>query len=93
MFVVEAPVEIIHQIEKLIHDFLWVSNMTKNRKIPLISLQNMAQEKLHGGIGLHNLAHRNKAIGGNFFWQMYTKPGSTWCQILQEKYLDNRCPS
>ena len=42
---------------------------------------------------MHDLTKRKEAFGGKLVWQMYTKPQSTWCKIMQQKYLDNNDPS
>ena len=52
----------------------------------------MAYPPTLGGAGIHNLSTRNKVFGGKLVWQMYTKPHSLWCQIMQQKYLDNNEP-
>ena len=53
----------------------------------------MSQIPAVGGAGVHDLTKRNEAFGGKLVWQMYTKPQSTWCKIMQQKYLDNNDPS
>ena len=42
---------------------------------------------------MHDLTKRNVAFGGKLGCKMYTKPQSTWCKIMQQKYLDNNDPS
>ena len=66
--------------------------MNDERKVPLISLQEMTNFQAAGGAGVHDLAKRNVAFGGKLVWQMYHKPHSTWCKIIQHKYLDNTNP-
>ena len=53
----------------------------------------MSQIPAIGGAGVHDLTKRNEAFGGNLVWEMYTKPQSNWCKIMQKKYLDNNDPS
>lgn len=53
----------------------------------------MSFQKSQGGVGLNNLKHCNKAFGGKLVWKLYTNPASKWCQIMQDKYLDNNQPS
>ena len=38
---------------------------------------------------MNDLTKRNEAFGGKLVWKMYNKPHSTWCKIMQQKYLDN----
>ena len=59
-----------------------MGNMTDDKKIPLISLQDMTYTPAIGGAGIHELSKRNEAFGGKLIWQMYVKPHTTWCQIM-----------
>ena len=64
MAVMQAPSSIVSQIQKLIKGFLWYENLTNEKKILLISLQDMAYPPTLGGAGIHDLTTRNKAFGG-----------------------------
>ena len=78
----KAPSSSVSQIQKLIKGFLWSRNLTNEKKLPLISLQDVAYSSTLGGVRIHDLTTRNKAFGGKLAWQMYTKPQSVWCQIM-----------
>ena len=52
----------------------------------------MAYPPTLGGVGIHDLTTRNKVFGGKLVWHMYTKSKLVWCQIMQQKYLDNNEP-
>lgn len=80
--VLKAPIKFLQHIQKLIRSFLWTGNMNDVKKIPLISLQEMANFQAAGGVGIHDLAKRNEAFGRNLVWKMYQKPQSTWCKIM-----------
>lgn len=67
--------------------------MSGQKKIPLISLSNMSLTPPTGGVGFHNLPNRNLAFGGKLVWKMYSHPSLKWCQLMQQKYLDNLDPS
>ena len=73
MAIMQAPSSFISQIQKLIKGFIWSGNLTNEKKLPLISLQNMAHTLSLGGVGIHDLTTRNKAFGGKLAWHMYTK--------------------
>ena len=79
----QAPSSIVSQIQKFIKGFLWSRNLTNEKKLSLISLQNMTYSPTLGGAGIHDLTTRNKAFGGKLAWHMYTKSQSVWCQIMQ----------
>ena len=49
----------------------------------------MAHIPILGRAGVHDLTKRNEAFGGKLVWKMYSKPHSTWCNIMQQKYLNN----
>ena len=91
--VLKITSKVLTTIQKLIKGFLWLGNLNDSRKIPLISLQDMSQIPSVGGAGIHDLATRNEAFGGKLIWHMYCKFQSKWCQIMQQKYLDNNDPS
>ena len=77
--VLHAPSSVIKQIRQIITKFLWCGNMSGLRKFPLISLEDMMHDKNCVGVGLHNLALRNKAYGGKLIWQMVNKPNNLSC--------------
>ena len=64
----QAPSCVISQIKKLIKGFLWSRNLSNEKKIPLISLKDIAYPPTSGGAGIHDLATRNKAFGGKLVW-------------------------
>lgn len=68
--VLKAPPLLIQIIHKLIRYFLWSGNIDGVNKIPLISLQDMAQVKSLGGVRIHDLENRNKAFCAKLFWKM-----------------------
>ena len=84
---------VLDTIKKLIKGFLWSGNLDDSHKVPLISWQDMLYASNVGGAGIHDLSLRNEAFGGKLIWHMYTKSQSTWCTIMQQKYLDNNDPS
>lgn len=92
MVVLKGPKLVILLIEKLIRDFLWKGNIDNKKKISLISLENLCEDKLKGGAGIHNLSTRNQALGAKLVWYMYAKPQEKWCKVMQVKYLDNANP-
>ena len=91
--VLNIPPKVLVTIQKLIKGFLWLGNMDDSQKIPLISLQDMSHTPNVGGAGIHDLSFRNEAFGGKLIWHMNSKSQSTWCKIMQQKYLDNNDPS
>ncbi|XP_059073538.1 uncharacterized protein LOC131874266 [Cryptomeria japonica] len=93
MSILKAAIGVIQQVEKIIRGFLWRHNMSEEKKISLISIQEMAHDKGGGGVGLHDLSKRNIAFGGKLVWKMVSKPDTKWCRIMQEKYLDSLNPS
>ena len=72
-----------------IRNFIWNSNMSDEKKVPLISLKEMIYDKDSGGIGLHDMSKRNIAFGAKLIWRMLRNPESKWCKIMQGKYLDS----
>ena len=73
MVVMQALSSVVSKIQKLIKGFLWSGNLTNEKKLPLISLQDMAHTPALGRDGIHDLTARNKAFGGKLAWHMYTK--------------------
>lgn len=63
--------------------------MDDSQKIPLISLQDMSHTPNARGTGIHDLSLRNEAFDGKLIWHMYSKFQTMWCNIMQQKYLDN----
>ena len=49
-------------------------------------------DKQRGGVGIHDLALRNKAYGGKLVWKMLNKLHNMWCMIMKSKYLDPMDP-
>jgi len=91
--ILSTPMNVIKQIESIIRGFLWADNMTGVKKIPLISLNEMAIDKSSGGVNLPNMQSRNKAFGAKLVWLMYERADAKWCKIMQWKYLDTSAPS
>ena len=58
--------------------------MNGDKKILLVSLHDMTHIPAIGGVGIHDLSKRNVAFGGKCIWHMYTKPQSTWYQIMKQ---------
>lgn len=83
--VLKAPAKVIQQIEKLIRGFKWRDNMLKEKKILLISIQEMTHYKGGGGVGLHDLSKRNIVFGGKLVCKMVSKPDTKWCMLGTEK--------
>lgn len=91
--ILNAPSSIILQNQKINRDFIWKGNLSHKKKLPLFSFLEMSHDKASGGVGLHDIATRNKAFGGKLVLQMYTKSHAKWCSIMQGKYLDSSFPS
>lgn len=53
--ILKAPTLVILQIQKLIRGFLWMGNLSDDKKIPLISLQDMTHTPIVRGVGVHDL--------------------------------------
>jgi len=80
--ILSTPMNVIKQIESIIRGFLWADNMTGVKKIPLISLNEMAIDKSSGGVNLPNMQSRNKAVGAKLVWLMYEREDAKWCKIM-----------
>lgn len=76
--VLKAPESVLVEIEKLIRNFLWKGNIDNKKKIPLISLENICEEKLKRGGGIHKLSFRNLVLGEKLVWNMYYKTKEKW---------------
>ena len=83
--ILSAPMNVIMQIESIIRGFLWADNMIGVKKIPLISLNEMAIDKSSGGVNLPNLQSRNKSFGAKLVWLIYEREDAKWCNIMQWK--------
>lgn len=93
MAFLKAPRIVISVIENTIRPFLWKGNMDIKKKITLISLKSICSNKSTGGDGVHSLIARNFSLGTKLVWHMYAKSSTSWCKILQAKYLDYNSPS
>ena len=62
--------------------------MANKINVLLVSIRNVAKEKVEGGLGLHDIHIRFLAFGARVAWNMYAHSHAYWVQIMQAKYLD-----
>ena len=55
LLVLKVRPSIIQTIQKMLREFLWIGNMNGEKKVPLVSLEKVAQVKYLGGARIHDL--------------------------------------
>ncbi|XP_061354128.1 uncharacterized protein LOC133298795 [Gastrolobium bilobum] len=81
----KLPLMVCEAIEKLQINFIWGDKINARRHHP-INWNVVTSPKLHGGLGLRNLARMNDAFLAKKAWKIYTEPEQLWVQVMHAKY-------
>ncbi|CAN0886537.1 Putative ribonuclease H protein At1g65750 [Linum grandiflorum] len=79
------PSTICSEIDKWIHNFVWGTTI-EERKIHLVSWEQICQPKNQGGLGLRMDRQLNSAYMVKLGYLFLTKPNELWVQVLRTKY-------
>lgn len=78
-------VSILHQLNKICHDFLWGSK-EGNLNMHMVSWQKICRPKASRGLGIPCLRNMNLALLSKLIWNLLQQPNSLCNQLLQSKY-------
>ncbi|CAN1170479.1 Putative ribonuclease H protein At1g65750 [Linum perenne] len=80
------PIYTCEAIDKRIRDFVWGST-PEERKVHLISWEQICKPKAKGGLGLRLARHLNMAYMTKLAFLFFQNPNLLWVQVLHTKYF------
>ena len=82
------PKEVLKKLDNIRSRFYWQGGELK-RKYRLIKWGLLCQPKDQGGIGIANLAIKNRCLLSKWLFKLLNKDG-IWQQLLRNKYLGSK---
>ncbi|XP_062085609.1 uncharacterized protein LOC133791706 [Humulus lupulus] len=79
------PKSVVGIIEKLMRDFLW-EGAEHSGADHLVSWNEFCKSRSHGGLGIGNLALRNKAFLFKWLWWFPMESTSLWHRVVRSRY-------
>lgn len=86
MLTTKFPLLICKEINKTIHNFVWGSSKN-NRKMHLVSWEEVCKPKCCGGLGLRKAEGANKILFMKLGWRFLSNPDALWIKLLKAKYV------
>jgi hypothetical protein len=80
-----VPMSVANRIEKIQRDFLW-GGMGDEKKLHLVSWNQVCRPLRAGGLGIRNIFKFNKALLGKWLWRYATEREALWYKVIKEKY-------
>ncbi|CAN1811456.1 Putative ribonuclease H protein At1g65750 [Linum perenne] len=80
------PVTTCEAIDRRIRNFVWGST-SEERKMHLVSWDQICKPKALGGLGLRQAQHLNHAYMVKLAFKFIQSPDTLWVQVLQAKYF------
>jgi exonuclease III len=80
-----VPMSVANRIEKIQRDFLW-GGMGDEKKLHLVSWNQVCRPLRAGGLGIRNVFKFNKALLGKWLWRYATEREALWYKVIKEKY-------
>ena len=86
----KLPRSTCDEIDRRNKEFLW-GELEGERKVHLVSWENVNKPKQEGGLGIKSTRQVNAAFLAKLVWRLLAEPKSLWSRLLRAKYCDNRC--
>ena len=86
----KLPRSTCDDIDRRNKSFLWGA-LEGERKVHLVSWDNVNKSKREGGLGIKSMRQVNSAFLAKLGWRVLAEPTSLWSRVLRAKYCDNRC--
>jgi hypothetical protein len=80
-----VPMSEANRIEKIQRDFLW-GRMGDEKKLHLVSWNQVCHPLRIRGLGIRNVLKFNKALLGKWLWRYVNESEALWCKIIKENY-------
>lgn len=80
------PIGTCKETDKICRDFLW-GDSEDNRKVHLVSWDEVCQPRDKGGLGLRKAKDNNLPLLGKLAYHMIIAPSKFWVQVMRNKYL------
>jgi hypothetical protein len=82
-----VPMSVAKRIEKIQREFLW-GGMGDDKKLHLVSWNQVCCPLRAGGLGIRNVYKFNQALMGKWLWRYATEREALWHKIIKAKYED-----
>jgi hypothetical protein len=76
---------VANRIEKIQRDFLW-GGMGDEKKLHLVSWNQVCHPLRIGGLGIRSVLKFNKALLGKWLCRYANESEALWCKVIKEKY-------
>lgn len=86
----KLPRSTCDDMDKVARRFLW-GGTEEQRKIYLVSWEQVTKETVNGGLGIRSMRQANSAFLTKLGWRVIAEPNTLWSQVLRHKYCDGRC--
>ncbi len=83
------PKGILEKLDKINKDFFW-NKIQNDRYHPLISWDDICENKERGGLGIKNSFDMNCALQERLLWRIISEPTNMWVRIINEKYIRDK---
>jgi hypothetical protein len=80
-----VPMSVANRIEKIQREFL-CRGMGDEKKLHLVSWNQVCHPLRAGGLGIWNVLKFNKALLGKWLWRYATEREAIWYKVIKEKY-------
>jgi hypothetical protein len=80
-----VPMSVANKIEKIQRDFLW-GGMGDEKKLHLVSWNQVCCRLRISGLGIRNVLKFNKALLGKWLWRYANESEALWCKVIKEKH-------
>ena len=87
----QLPKGILHRLDYLRSRFFWQGDSEK-KKYRLTKWSVVCRPKDQGGLGVHDLEVKNRALLGKWLARLLTEDG-VWQQLLRKKYVGSKAIS
>jgi hypothetical protein len=87
----QLPKEVLKQLDYFWSRFFWQGDSEKN-KYRLTKWSIICRPKDQGGLGIHDLEVKNKALLGKWLFKLLTEEG-VWQTLLKRKYVGSHSMS
>jgi hypothetical protein len=82
-----VPMGVAKRIDKIQREFLW-GGMGDDKKLHLVSWNQICYPLREGGLGIRSLHKFNQALMGKWIWRYATEREALWYKVIKTKYVD-----